>query len=118
MTDDGPRALTVVKSDVGGIRVLVLHGDLTLATIADFHAAVAPERTADRIVIDISDLAFVESAGLAAIVRFGRQRTTSRPAALVVGRPPVVASDLLRTLGAIDLFSAWSSRQEAIDDLR
>jgi anti-sigma B factor antagonist len=73
-------------------------GELDIATVADFRAAMADAaRAASRIVIDLSQVNFIDSSGLAAVLEtWSRLRRDTSKFALVVpgGTAPAVALSL------------------------
>ncbi|MEU4252599.1 STAS domain-containing protein [Amycolatopsis sp. NPDC026612] len=62
-----PSGLTVTTTErPGGIRVLTLVGDIDAATIATLDEALA---TGDRLVVDLSRVAFLSCAGVRSLLR-------------------------------------------------
>jgi anti-sigma B factor antagonist len=67
---DSPAALSISGSSTGSRHVLALRGELDMATVADLYAAVsrlAP--IAREIVLDLSQLTFLDSSGLYLVLR-------------------------------------------------
>ena len=54
-------------ADSSGHRVLVLHGALVLTTVFDFQATVRAD-TSRSLIIDFTDVPYVDSAGIGALV--------------------------------------------------
>jgi len=56
-----------VSASASGVRVLRLHGPLTLSTLFDFQK-LARENTVAPIVLDLTDVPYMDSAGLGALL--------------------------------------------------
>ena len=99
-----PDTLRVELLDDGSGRCIAVHGELTHATAADLDrrlqdAAVAPP----DLVLDVSDLVFCDSAGLAALL--GGARRVRRAGGRVALRGVHGSLQrLLRMTGAVELF--------------
>ncbi|RSM37120.1 anti-sigma factor antagonist [Amycolatopsis balhimycina DSM 5908] len=66
-TIDEPSGLTVTTTDrPGGIRVLTLVGDIDAATVGTLEEALA---TGDRLVVDLSRVAFLSCAGVRSLLQ-------------------------------------------------
>jgi len=108
---DAPR-LTVSETRIGGARGLKLQGDLDASSSTRFTEAVefAVWGTAGAFVLDLSDVAFLDSSGLHALLRaralLGRE---DRPLALLL--PPGAARRVLDLAGTLDTFAAYSSAE-------
>ncbi len=99
------RGLTVQTYRQGGVYTVILSGELDLATagevetaIADFHA-----NGQDKLVLDLSELEFMDSTGLKLILAtWWRCQETERELGLIPGSPAVQRlfeiSDLLNDL--------------------
>ncbi|GAC1587501.1 MAG: anti-sigma factor antagonist BldG [Acidimicrobiales bacterium] len=74
MTSDAP-ALRIDTATVGAEFVITLSGELDLATAPDLWAAIDPALQAGhtKILLDLTDLAFVDSTGLGVFVRAGKE---------------------------------------------
>lgn len=60
--------LELHRTSEGAATVLALVGELDAHTCADFDAALASETDEDEVVLDLSEVRFVDSLGLRAIV--------------------------------------------------
>jgi anti-sigma B factor antagonist len=60
--------ITVAQGTAEGERVLALNGPLTIATLFGFRDAVRAEKAAKTIILDFSQVPYVDSAGVGAIV--------------------------------------------------
>jgi anti-sigma B factor antagonist len=90
--------------------VVAAHGELDIAAVRDLHAAIDEARSAgfEQVVLDLTGLSFIDSAGLAVVL----SAATDRP-----GRTPVVvepghgaARRLLALTGVLDLLPLRQAR--------
>jgi anti-sigma B factor antagonist len=68
----GPAPFQASSSDLdGGVRLLEVHGELDLSTAAELEQplAEATERADAAVLIDLADCGFIDSTGIALIVR-------------------------------------------------
>lgn len=78
--------LTVRESDDGGAMILALGGDLDIAGVAELESPLAAllDRRPQPLQLDLSEVAFLDSSGVAVLVRlanhFGSVRTRSATA--------------------------------------
>lgn len=81
--------------------VVHLHGDLDLASAGDLVAVVQEELRAGsaHLVIDLLDLAFIDSTGLGAIVRL-QEQAAHEGVDLVVRNPSALATRAFEITGA------------------
>ena len=61
-------AITTVQGAQEGERILQLNGPLTITTLFGFRDAIRAEKTAKTIILDFSQVPYVDSAGVGAIV--------------------------------------------------
>jgi anti-sigma B factor antagonist len=66
---EGPLLIERTKNESNGIETLLLKGPLTLATLFEFQDAIKLDPAA-KLIIDFSGVAYVDSAGLGAILSF------------------------------------------------
>ena len=84
---------------------VTLSGEFDMGAVTEFRTAV--EDTAEpwrRVVIDMSDVAFMDSSGLQELVRL-ENRTRERGLDLVIARPSVPVLRLLELTGLQEHFS-------------
>jgi anti-sigma B factor antagonist len=95
---------------IGGARGLALKGDLDVSTATRFTELVefAVWGTAGAFVLDLTDVDFLDSTGLHALLRARAVLAREdRPLALLL--PPGTARRVLDLAGTLDTFAAYSS---------
>ena len=60
--------MTVERLGPSGQGVLCLHGPLTMENVASFHNAIRREETAEAVVVDLTEVPYVDSSGLGSLV--------------------------------------------------
>ncbi|HUV06011.1 MAG TPA: STAS domain-containing protein [Armatimonadota bacterium] len=103
-----------------GALLVRAHGEVDLHSAPDFEHALQAgvERGGGALIVDLSDVAYVDSAGLSALVAAHR-RLSARGAALYVIAPP--ERPVARVLGITrldTLFHVCSSLEEAIRQIK
>jgi anti-sigma B factor antagonist len=91
---DGPcdGRLAVALSYRGGVARLALAGELDLACVPRFDALVASAFVmADRCLIDLSELEFVDSSGVRALIRARRRAAETGATLELANAPPAIA---------------------------
>jgi anti-sigma B factor antagonist len=110
MTALDASSLDIRETKVGGARGLALSGALDVSTSLRFTDAVefAVWGTQGAFVIDLTDVAFLDSSGLHALLRArALLAREDRPLALLC--PPGTARRVLDLAGTLDTFAAYSS---------
>ncbi len=106
--------ITTSVSHEGGIAVLTVGGDVDLATVPTFEAAIAaalaPEPTA--LVIDLTAVDFLASAGLQALV--ATHEKVSKSARFVVVAEGPATSRPIRLTGLDQVFALYPTLEEAL----
>lgn len=88
-----------IHTDASGtLPVLHLRGDLDVATASTLEDEVASLGHPESIVLDLTDLVFLDSSGITAIIRLHRL-CGSRGGRLAVRRPQPFVADILRLAG-------------------
>ena len=93
----GPE-FTVDICQVGAVTVVAPHGEVDLATVAAVRDALRSEQVTTRVVLDLRQVEFMDSAGLALIVEQMR-RAEQEGFAFAVVRGPDQVQRLLRMAG-------------------
>jgi anti-anti-sigma factor len=91
-----------------------VHGDVDLATAPQLRTALAELAPGTgTVIIDLSDVAFLDSSGLSVLVEFHQQldKDGARGLRLVVTRP--TTSRLLEVTGLIEVFDVQPSLDDA-----
>jgi anti-sigma B factor antagonist len=107
--------MEIRETKISGARGLKLVGELDVTCATRFTEAVefAVWGTAGAFVLDLTDVDFLDSTGLHALLRArALLAREDRPLALLC--PPGVARRVLDLAGALDTFAAYSS-QEALE---
>ena len=105
--------LEIRETRIGGARGLKLTGALDLSTATRFTEQVefAVWGTQGAFVIDLTDIGFLDSSGLHALLRArALLAREDRPLALLC--PPGTARRVLDLAGTLDTFAAYSSRDK------
>jgi anti-anti-sigma factor len=94
-----PAPLVVVEGQTDRAMVLSLIGELDLAAAPRLVSAAADalRRGRDALVLDLTEVAFVDSAGLAALLNVLRRATTAGAALVLVGVAPPITAVFSRT---------------------
>jgi anti-anti-sigma factor len=109
-----PATLSIERQPAsnGDLLVTRLVGKLSLETVHDFIAAMRPEPTA-RLVLDMSSLSFLDSAGVGALVSlFVTRRNNGRTLALAALTQQGTA--VMQVSGLLKLLPVYSSVEDAI----
>jgi anti-sigma B factor antagonist len=107
--------LSMRMSDDQGCAVVWLRGELDAAEAADalaFFLDVA-ERGWDRVVVDVTDLVFVDAAGLGALVSAARLVTGEDGWLRLADASPMLRR-MLRILGLTDVLPVYESVRAAV----
>jgi anti-anti-sigma factor len=97
--------------------VIAPEGEVDIARIAEFRAALSDAARADavRLVVDLSDVSFIDSSGLGALVELHQRLGRSRRQLAVVapgGTAAAVLLDLAGLRGRLDIFE---TRRAAVE---
>jgi anti-sigma B factor antagonist len=99
--------LDIEIGETGDIRVVQLRGELDLASVARL-TEVLEEIAADRVVVDLSGISFIDSSGVAALVRT-QQHMAAADQDLVLTRPSGTVARVFEILGISFLLEADGS---------
>ena len=105
MTDDGPADLVVEVTAEDGVPVLLIRGELDAYSAPTLDAAVTKvlDGGAARLVLDLSDVGFIDSSGLRSMIR-ARKQVGDEPSALSIRNPQPTTVRLLDITGLTDHF--------------
>ena len=106
---EAPR-LDIRETRIGGARGLALKGDLDVTSATRFTELVeyAVWGTAGAFVLDLTDVEFLDSTGLGALLR-ARALLAREDRALALLCPPGAARRVLDLAGTLDTFAAYST---------
>ena len=106
--------MLVLCEDLSGVRWCRVRGDLDAVTASEFREAASGLSGHPRVVIDLSELGFIDSAGLGALVgAIRRIREADGEAVVCSIRAPVIR--LLRSIGLEAVVRLSPSLGEALD---
>lgn len=110
--------LTVRRTEDDGILVVTLEGELDLGTVGELEAAFggALDDAGARVLLDLAPLAFIDSTGLAAIIRAHRA-VTGAGGRLVVTAGPGPVRRTFATTGLDSLLALFEDRSDALRSL-
>ncbi len=106
--------LDVDVSATGYGAIVTIAGELDLATAPRVRAALASEvlEQAEEVVIDLTDVTFMDSSGLAELLNFERDMSTRRRR-LAIACPEGTARLLLDVTGVAEQLALYPSRADA-----
>jgi anti-sigma B factor antagonist len=116
---DLPPAFQVDWAPVSGAPGVAVRGEVDINTVAQLSEALdhAVRASSGALIVDLSDVVFLGSTGLTALVR-ARAQLGREDRALVVVCPPGPVRRLFELVGIVDLFELFDSREEAAASLR
>ena len=114
-----PPQLAIGRSEQDGVQIVQLAGELDLNAVPELDAALtgASEGDHPHVCLDLSGLRFIDSTGLAAVIR-GHQGTAAGGGALTIVAPcGSIVRRTLETSGLVGLLSVVEDRATALRDL-
>jgi anti-sigma B factor antagonist len=116
---DLPPAFQVDWAPVSGAPGVAVRGEVDINTVAQLSESLdhAVRESSGALIVDLSDVVFLGSTGLTALVR-ARAQLGREDRALVVVCPPGPVRRLFELVGIVDLFELFDSREEAAASLR
>jgi anti-anti-sigma factor len=110
--------LDVARSEHDGVQLVELTGELDLDSIAELEMALAAASAgpAPRVCLDLTRLVFIDSSGLAAVVR-AHVATAEAGGALIVVAAAGTVRRTLETSGLMVMLSVVDDRAAALADL-
>ncbi len=109
--------LTIERSERDGIHVVVLTGELDLRGVGDVETALALPGPGARVCLDLMELAFIDSTGLATVIR-GHQALAESGGAMTVACPPEGSvRRTFETTGLTRLLTVAEDRASALQAL-
>jgi len=117
MTRPGPgEPLEVDESEVEGVRLLEVHGELDLATAPRLCARLDAARAARvrRLVVDLTDVGFCDSTGLRALLGAGREIRIDGGRFAVAVQPGGPVARLFEVVGVGESLRVYEDPVEAL----
>ncbi|MEA2127786.1 MAG: hypothetical protein QOJ85_677 [Solirubrobacteraceae bacterium] len=105
-------------ADHDGVHVVALAGELDVGSVDELEAALvgASAGARPRVCLDLSQLAFIDSTGLAAVIRAHLSVVEAGGGFTIVAVPGAVRRTL-ETTGLLDMLSVVEDRHAALQDL-
>jgi anti-sigma B factor antagonist len=113
----GHPQLAVATCEEDGVRVIALAGELDLHSVAEFDAALvaASAGPQPRVCLDLTGLRFIDSSGLAAIIR-AHVMVAEAAGAFAIAAGGIVHRTL-ETTGLLEMLNVVADRATALADL-
>jgi anti-anti-sigma factor len=110
--------LVLARLEHAGVQVVELAGELDVDSVDELEAALgaAADAPGPRVCLDMSRLAFIDSTGLAAVIRAHLAVVEAGGAFAVVAGPGAVRRTL-ETTGLMEMLSVVDDRGAALQDL-
>ncbi|MEY2515827.1 MAG: hypothetical protein QOJ89_3185 [bacterium] len=107
--------LEVDRSETGDVRVIALRGELDLASVGELESALAAATAGacPQVCLDLSGLQFIDSTGLAAVIR-AHLAITEAGGALAVVCSPGAVQRTVETTGLLDMLTVKDTRAGAL----
>jgi anti-anti-sigma factor len=115
----GHPQLTVERAEQDGVQVVELRGELDLNTAAELDAALADASagTHPHVCLDLSRLKFIDSTGLAAVIRSHVATGEAGGALMIVATAGSIVRRTLEMSGLMEMLSVADDRATALADL-
>ncbi|MBO1073300.1 STAS domain-containing protein [Roseomonas marmotae] len=108
--------MQVMDSGVEGLRLAALEGRLDTATAPQIEQAVLPLMDGKGLVLDMSAVRFVSSAGLRVLLKLAKAAKSGKRGFAVCGLQPTV-QEVFEIGGFLQIIPIFPSRGEAISAL-
>jgi anti-anti-sigma factor len=111
-----PEPLAVHESDVGGVRLLEVFGELDLATAPRLcaHLDTARRERVRRLVVDLTGVAFCDSTGLRALLGASTELRVSGGRLAIACLPGGAVARLFDVVGARESLRVFDDANEAL----
>jgi anti-anti-sigma factor len=109
--------LTVTRSEQDGVHVVALSGELDLRAVGELEAALAQSAEDGRVCLDLTELRFIDSSGLACVIRAHQARAAAGGAMAVACRSEGAVRRTFETTGLTRLLSVVADRAQALQAL-
>jgi anti-sigma B factor antagonist len=116
LNDDGDLTVDIEISDIGAVKLLKLTGRLTLGDAVDKLRASMDDLLnsgATHFVMDLSDVAMIDSSGIGLIVRY-MTAAKQKGGALKLLNPTKFALQTLKMIGLLNRFEVFQDQGEAV----
>jgi len=109
--------LTVACSQQDGVHVVALRGELDLRAVGELQAALAQGDEDGRICLDLTELEFIDSSGLATVIRAHQAMAAVGGALAVACRDQGSVRRTFETTGLTTLLTVNENRAQALQAL-
>jgi len=118
MTGSGYReSIEIDIRSLGGVTVVALTGDLDTKTSRAVRSEVLPlAEPGDKIIIDLSEVAYMSSAGLRFLLSLYRHSSNQSGTLILVGISEEIR-DTMEVTGFLDFFTACNTVEEAMKEI-
>ncbi len=112
---DGPQFAVALERAAGDVAVVVLAGEVDLYTAPRFKDVLlqAIDDGALRVVVDLTDVTFIDSTALGVLVSGGK-RLNQAAGSLAIGCPDQKIRRILEITGLDTVFAVCATREEAL----
>ena len=110
-------ALTIESTQQDGAQVVTLGGELDLRGVGEVETALAAAAESGRVCLDLSDLQFIDSTGLATVIRAHQTLTGAGGRLAVVCRADGSVRRAFETTGLTTLLTVTGDRGAALQAL-
>jgi anti-anti-sigma factor len=105
----------------GGVDAIALSGERDISTVAEFERAITAALTdeATSCLVDLTEVSFIDSSIIAALLRFSKEAQVSEREALaiVIGERSSVVSHTLQMIGLLKRLPVFATRDLALATL-
>jgi stage II sporulation protein AA (anti-sigma F factor antagonist) len=114
---DGPQ-LAVTRSEQDGVQLIELAGEVDLDSVDELDAVLATtfETPSPRVCLDLGELAFIDSSGLAAVIRAHLAASAAGGSLVIVSSAGAVRRTF-ETSGVMDMLNVVDDRTAALAEL-
>jgi anti-anti-sigma factor len=109
--------LTVVRSEQDGVHLVALSGELDLRAVGELESALATIGDDARVCLDLTGLDFIDSTGLATVIRAHQALTEGGGAFAVVCNEAGTVRRTFATTGLMALLTVVADRSAALQAL-
>lgn len=109
--------LTIERSERDGIRIVALRGELDLRGAGELETALAQLGEPARVCLDLTELGFIDSTGLAAVIRAHQALAAGGGALAVACRDKGSVCRTFETTGLTALLTVAADRASALQAL-
>lgn len=110
--------LTIASSKQDAVHVVALRGELDLRGVGEVESVLAATGASGRVCLDLSELQFIDSTGLASVIRAHQALVAAGGRLVVICRGEGSVRRAFETTGLMTLLTVAGDRDEALQALR